>query len=536
MIAYNNQLDSFVRAWMEAARIPGLAIGFFDRKRIHRIATYGYADLEAQTPVAPETLFEIGSITKSFTAVAVLQAVEKGLIRLDGSVLDYLPWFAVQKYEPITIHHLLTHTAGLVGVIDKTPDIRSAVWALRETELGWSPGSRFAYSDAGYQILTLILEAVTQQPFAEVIRQNIFAPLGMTASVAALSHAVRPRLATGYRFLYDDRPYHVSHPLVPATWIEASSGDCSIAATAEDLAKFGQIFLNRGQGMKSRVLAQESYEAMVRPHSAAGWCDYGYGMMLHAHDNFTFIGHGGGMPGYVAELILDIENGVGLALLSNQRHSSGLFWQLMSLWRTIYLGLTLASVDLSTPDPYRIRNATDYAGVYRSSDKTLMLTAREEQLLLHHQHQVVALERRGDDRFFVDHPDFDRFLLHFGRDNSITSEPGEVREATYGAEWYIKDSYTGQRTFDVPAAWRLYPGHYRSHNPWQTNFRVILRQGKLLVVEPDGDEELLFPSREHEFCIGDAVTPERIRFSQFVDGQALCATRSGCEYYRFFTP
>jgi hypothetical protein len=358
----------------------------------------------------------------------------------------------------------------------------------------------------------------------------------MAASVGALTHAVRPRLAKGYRYLYDDRPPHAGQPLFPATWIEVSSGDCSIASTAEDMAKFGRMLLNRGQGVDSQVLAPASYAAMVQAQSSAGWCDYGYGIMLRTYEDFAHIGHGGGMPGYVAELIIDVDHGVGLSLLSSEPHPAGLFWRLMTLWRKIYLGQPLVPVDLSMPDPDVVKNAAEYAGIYRSEAKTLTITAEGEQLQLRHEGQAIVLESGESDRFYSHHPDFDRFLLQFGRAKGINGAPGEVVEAMHGADWYVKDSYSGQRTFEVPVAWQMVPGHYRSHNPWQTNFRVILRKGELLLVEPGGDEQRLFPTREHEFCIGDEAAPERICFSQFVGENALCATRSGCEYYRFFTP
>ena len=87
-------------------------------------------------------------------------------------------------------------------------------------------------------MLTLILQEVTGQPFAEIVRRQIFAPLDMRASVAAITHAIRPRMAKGYRYLYDDRPHRLSDPLVPTTWIETDSGDCCIVSTAEDMAKF----------------------------------------------------------------------------------------------------------------------------------------------------------------------------------------------------------------------------------------------------------------------------------------------------------
>lgn len=531
------QLDEFVHVRMATTRTPGFAAAFYDQNEIIRVATYGLADLERKTPVAPETLFEIGSITKTFTAIAVMQAVEGNLLKLKQPVTDYLPWFQVQtEYATITLHHLLTHTAGLIGVIDKSPDIRGAVWALRETEVCWPPGSRFAYSDAGYQVLTLILEAVYKQPYAEIIRTNIFEPLGMLASEPVLTHDIRPRLGKGYRHLYDDRPYHVSHPLVPTTWIETSSGECSIASTAEDMAKFGQMLLNRGMASSSRLLSQENYELLIHPHTSAGWCEYGYGIMTQERDGFTHIGHAGGMPGYMAEVIADIDNGIGLALLSTEPRLSGLFWQMMSCWRVLYLNQSLDEVKLTHPDPFNVDNADDYSGVYRSAQETLSISCKDKRVFLHYDGSQIPLESRGQDRFYVNHPAFDRFLLQFGRSDSNREESSKVIEVMHGGDWYVNDAHTGQQEFEYPSEWDAYVGHYRSHNPWQTNFRVILRKGELLLVMPEGIEDPLIPCRENEFYIGDEGVPERVRFSQIVEGQALCVIHAGCEYFRFFVP
>jgi len=154
-------MDDYVRRWMASMCTPGMAIALFDREYCQCISTYGYRDLETNAPVTSDTLFEIGSITKTFTAVAVLQAAEAGLLDLHAPVTSCLPWFQVQStYEPITIHHLLNHSAGLVGIIDQAPDIHSAAWMLRETKLAFPPGEQFLYSDAGYQILVLVLESV----------------------------------------------------------------------------------------------------------------------------------------------------------------------------------------------------------------------------------------------------------------------------------------------------------------------------------------------------------------------------------------
>ena len=146
------QLDAYVHRLLATTCIPGMALAITDRERTLRVSTYGHANLDAQTPIAPNMLFQPGSIGKSFTAIALLQEHEAGRLDLHAPVTQYLPWFEVRsEYSPITIHHLLTHTAGLASGIDFSPDSRGEVWALRESETGWEPGSRWAYSNDGYQ-------------------------------------------------------------------------------------------------------------------------------------------------------------------------------------------------------------------------------------------------------------------------------------------------------------------------------------------------------------------------------------------------
>jgi hypothetical protein len=141
-----------------------------------------------------------------------------------------------------------------------------------------------------------------------------------------------------------------------------------------------------------------------------------------------------------------------------------------------------------------------------------------------------VLERRGPDRFYVDHPDFALFLLRFER------EKEEVVEAFHGPNWYANERYTGPTTFGYPEEWDAYPGHYCSHNPWLTNFRVVLRKGALALIYPSGDEEPLVPLGDGIFRVGEEErSPERIRFVPILNGQAIRANLSSGEYYRTFT-
>ncbi|MQY62799.1 MAG: serine hydrolase, partial [Calditrichaeota bacterium] len=124
-----DRLDQFIEQKMKVANIPGMAMAVTDREKLLRVSTYGFADVAAQISVTPEMLFEIGSIGKSFTSIALLQLREEGLLNLHEPVTRCLPWFEVQsEHEPITLHHLMSHTAGIIMGADFPGEARYEVW------------------------------------------------------------------------------------------------------------------------------------------------------------------------------------------------------------------------------------------------------------------------------------------------------------------------------------------------------------------------------------------------------------------------
>jgi len=207
----------------------------------------------------------------------------------------------------------------------------------------------------------------------------------------------------------------------------------------------------------------------------------------------------------------------------------GITSHLLTLFRAALRGEELPPLP-PLAEPSKIANAADYAGTYRAGDKTLTLGAKGKQLTLRHGGERIPLEAREADTFFVNHPDFALFLLSFGRVG------GAVVEALHGPDGYVNERYTGATHFEAPAEWANYVGHYRSHSPWLSNFRVVLRKGALIQITPDGTGTPLAPMPDGSFCVGsEAHSPERLRFESVVDGQALRATLSGHPYYRAFT-
>lgn len=532
-----SRLDLFVEQQMRADNTPGVAVALTGREGLLRVSTHGHADLAAQIPVGSGTLFEIGSISKSFTAIALLQLHEAGQVDLHAPVARYLSWFDVPtRYEPITPHHLLSHTAGITMGTEFSTESCYEVWALREMEATAPPGTFFHYSNVGYKVLGLILEEVLGQSYGEIIQERILDPLGMASTQPVITHETRKRLAVGYKPFYDDRPAHPSHPLVPATWLETATADGSIAATAADMATYLQMLIDRGRGPGRRLISEESFRLMTKLVIALPITDepegfYGYGLDITEVDGSTIIAHGGGMVGYQAFIRADLHNGLGVVVLINGPGDPGQMARYgLRLLHAAHHGQEMPTLP-EVPQPALVENAADYAGSYRSGDRIFVLVAQGDRLVLDDGGEGSALEKRGEDRFYVPHPDFSRFLLRFGRDE------GDVVEAFHGSDWYKNDRYAGPREFNPPAEWSAYPGHYRAHNPWDTNFRVVLRKGMLVLIEPWGDEQVLVSLGDGVFRVGDeGRSPERIRFDTLLKGQAIRANLSGCDYYRTFTP
>ncbi len=533
------RLDQFIEQRMQEDNIPGMAVALTDREKLLWVSTYGFADVAAQVPVTADTLFEIGSIGKSFTSIALLQLREEGLLDLHEPVIRYLPWFHVQsRYEPITLHHLMSHTAGIIRGAEFSTEGRYEVWALRETEATVPPGSWFHYSNTGYKALGIILEDLLGQPYGDIIRARVLEPLEMIASDPVITHETRKRLAVGYSAFYDDRPLARGGALAPAPWLETGTGDGSIASTPADMAAYLRMLMNRGRGPRGRIMSEESFNLMIQQVIQPGdeWHPgfrgfYGYGLAIEERDGHTYIGHGGGMVGYRAQILADLDDGLGVVVLINKQPAKPGEIADFAL-RLLRAALHDGELPELPPvaDPTRVENAADYAGTYRAPGKVFTLVADGERLILRRNGKHVVLKQHGTDQFYVDDPEFALFLLRFGR------EKGQVVEAFHGPDWYINERYTGPTTFEHPQEWEAYTGHYRSHNPWLSNFRVVLRKGRLALIMPSGEEEALVPVGEGVFRVGeDERCPERIRFDTVLNGQAVHANLSCGDYYRTFT-
>jgi D-alanyl-D-alanine carboxypeptidase len=504
------ELRTYVEELMAVHSTPGLQLAVTDRDGIVASECFGHADFAAGALVTRETFFEHGSIGKTFTSVLLLQLREDGLLALDAPVTEYLPWFEVRsEHEPITIHHLLTHSSGLMMGADMSADSRFDVWALRETETGFAPGTRFSYSNVGFRTLGFVVEELTGMSYGEVVRQRILEPLGLESTLAKIANEGRHRLAVGYQRLHDDRPARRDDPWAPAPWVETGTADGSLAGTMEDLAAFLRALLNRDDGL----LKPESYDLLVTPHLESDEESFAaYGLFLVDRDGRREILHGGSMPGYQALMAGDPEAGLGVALAANTGEESPVLEAVAAAALDFFReGKALPAV----PDPLAVENAADYEGVYGN----LELAAADGRLLVDGE----PLEPRGDDRFLARDPRLSLFLLEAVR------EDDQVVALAHGGDVYRRE---GESTASSPSEWSAYPGHYRAYNPWYSNFRIVLREGVLTIVFPGSQGWPLLPQDDGSFRVADEWSPERLGFDAVVDGTALRVDYAGESYYR----
>ena len=524
------KLDEFVTRHLNDIGAPGLTLALANRDGLLRESHYGYADLKAGIKVSSQTVFQIGSISKSFVAFAILQLAEEGKLDLHKPVTTYLPWLRVESaFSPFTTHHLLTHTSGLSGI---PLLIRVAATTLKT---GSPPGTRFVYSNIGYALLGFIIEAVDKRSFAESLRKRVIEPLGMTSSSPQITNAVRNRMAVGYGPLLDDRPFPAKGKLAEAAWVEVPEAAGSVASTARDMGAYMQMLLNRGVGPRGRILSEKSFELLAQPAIKAPFrgeeANYGYGLWNSSAGGNMLLRHTGGMVAFSSAMYADITDGIAAFASVNARLGGyrpvAVVRYALDLLSAVNNGKELPAAPPPPPSPEIIRNAADYAGTFTSPEGLKLVLKNEgERLILEHGNRRTTLEQAAPDRFIVKDPDFDLFLLTFGRDKE------KVVEVFHGARWWTNESYTGPRSFEYPKGWNAHTGHYRSDSPWYGSQRFVIRKGNLLL----NGEAPLAEVEPGVFRFAGDNGPDRIVFDTMLDGQTIRANFAGIEFYRTFTP
>lgn len=316
-------LDAYVRAGMDAIRVPGLALGVVRGDRVIYLKGYGIAGSDGR-PVTVRTPFILGSTSKSFTALAVMQLVEAGRVNLDAPVTTYLPWFRTRnsaESSQITVRHLLNQTSGLrtyegrQGFCDTDQSqmaLENGVRSLFTARLRQPAGQRYEYANENYNILGLIVQAVSGTSYEDYVRSAIFAPLQMNHSAAALSDTAAADLASGHRHWLGwpvafDAPY--PRRMTPAGLLISS---------AEDMTHYVSAQLNGGTFSQRQLLSPSGIGALHTSGAAvAPGMSYGMGWVIRRDSASTTIWHDGDVSNFHSHLRLLPDQHLGIVVLMN---------------------------------------------------------------------------------------------------------------------------------------------------------------------------------------------------------------------------
>jgi D-alanyl-D-alanine carboxypeptidase len=538
--AINAPLDNFISDYMDAMNAPGFTLGLADRSATLRTAGYGYANIDQRLPVSIDHLFEIGSITKSFVALVILQLRDEGKLDLHRPVLEYLPALPiVTEFGAVTVHHLLTHSSGLPDNLS----LFSADPAARLVQ-GFAPGAHFHYCNAGFDMLGLLVAKLDGRPWRIAVSERILKPLGMEQTTPIISTAARDRSATGYQPYWDNEEYPRQGKLAQAPILVMDDTAGCIASTPGDMARYAQMLLNRGQAPKGRIVSEESFALFSMPHIKAEefspTASYGYGIAVDTLDGHKILRHTGGMVAFASSIHVDLDGGV--AAFASINAMQGYRPTAVTEYAVRLLRAESESKPLPAApaihDPQEIDNAADYAGTFTADDgRKLVFVAKGKRLALVDGQKEIPLQRHGTDSFISTVANsFARFPFRFGRKegvaNSTTSSaevaPQPVVEVSYGPEWFPSAAYTGPREFSVPRDFEIFTGFYRSDSPWGGGSDVYVLKGRLLL-----DGEPLVRLGAGIFRLGEEDwSPLTVQFLHLFEGKMRLARVAGTDCWR----
>ncbi len=312
------QVDTYLEELRAAGNLPGIALAIVRDGETVYTRGYGYAGPQDR-PVSPETPMVIGSVSKSFTALAIMQLVEAGKLDLDAPVSRYLAWF--DRSETITVRHLLTQTSGFstfegrkgfMGRSDDSQAFEKVARRMMRAPLANPPGQEWMYSNANYSLLGLLVEVASGQTYEDYMSEHIFEPLGMTHTYTNLEEARAGGMSSGYVYALG-QPFTISNLSYPRALLPAGY----IISTAEDMGRYAAAML----GEDSTVISAAGLAEMQRPQAKVQFVSaghYAFGWFIDEMAGQTMVWHSGDVPDFHGNVTLAPESGWGVVLLFNE--------------------------------------------------------------------------------------------------------------------------------------------------------------------------------------------------------------------------
>jgi serine beta-lactamase-like protein LACTB len=520
------RLEKFIRQEVEAKGLPALSIALVDDQTVVWAAGFGFADPATKKPATADTVYRVGSVSKLFTDVAVMQLVERGALDLDAPVSRYLADFKpVNPFDKaITLRQMMAHRSGLVreppvgNYFDSTqPSLAKMVSSLNQTELVYAPGSKTKYSNAAIATVGFVLERTQKEAFAHYLRRAVLAPLAMDHSSFEPDPALTKGLARAVMWTYHGREF-------PAPTFELGMAPAgSMYSTVNDLARFLSMLFAHGKGAHSVLLQPQTLEDMWKPQFAAPGEKQGFGIgfLIGELEGRRRVGHGGAIYGFATELAALPEERLGVVVVAARDAANAVTTGIANaaLRQMLAVRQDRPPPDIVAAAPLPPGLARKLAGHYRAGDKTLDLYERGGRLFALPGRGGFRVELRAlGDELIVD----DR--LEFGRRFAVEGD-----RLKSGADTY--ERVAEQLPPPLPEKWRGLIGEYG----WDYNTLFILeKDGKLHALI---EWFFLYPLEEvaadvYKFPDFGLYHGEKVVFRRGRGGRATAAEAAGVVFER----
>ena len=312
--AQADDIDRYVQAQIERQHIPGLSLAIVRSGRVMKLRGYGLADVERRVPASTETVYEIGSLTKQFTSMAVMLLREQGRLALDDPLGKFLTAGIPEIWKPVTLKQLLSHTAGVPDYEEvmgydsyRNPMTPEQVFAFVASKpLDFPSGTRWKYSNTGYFLLTLVIEKISGESYADFVTRNILIPAGMTHTRSSEPRDVIPNRSAGYEHNKVLRNRDAIQP-------SATGGAGMLVSTVGDMVRWASAI---AQGA---ILKPESYALTFTdtPLADASHAGYGFGWFVTPMRGHRAFSHSGGTAGFACSFLYLPDDDVAIVVLTN---------------------------------------------------------------------------------------------------------------------------------------------------------------------------------------------------------------------------
>ena len=376
MAAVFDRVRDAVRASMDETETPGVAVGLLDEGEEH-VAGFGVTSIENPLEVTPETLFQIGSITKTFTGTAAMTLVERGELDLEVPVRTYLPELKLSDDDVaarVTTRHLLTHTGGWIG--DYFDDFGSGDDALSRmcASLSMLPqltplGEVWSYNNAGFYLAGRVIEVIAGKPYEQAVQELVLQPLGLEQTFFFADDVMTRRFAVGHN-RSEDGPPTVARPWGIGRAHHAAGG---LASTVGDLLSYARFHLGDGAGVLQRATLDEMQRSQLEVGSI--FEHIGITWSISERTGARLLGHGGGTNGQQSLFFFAPEHGLGFALLTNHQRGSEVGFAARAA--------ALEAIGASEPEREAIDvDVDEYLGTYESALIAAELRRDDGRLML----------------------------------------------------------------------------------------------------------------------------------------------------------